>query len=113
MLLSHRARSALKGAGLRLCPGIFSILAPSRSSTIKKPDRTSLSGLWPFRDLLWFRDSPSFEIESVFAIKVRTRQLDLAGQDLARRRFQADISQGRVRVGPPIEERHYQRAANC
>jgi len=50
------------------------------------------------------------EIESVFAIKIRTGQLDLTGQDLARRRLRADISQGRLRVAPPIEERHYQRA---
>ena len=50
------------------------------------------------------------EIESVVAIKVRTGQLDLLGQDLARRRLRADISQGRIRVGPPIEERQYHRA---
>jgi predicted nucleic acid-binding protein len=50
------------------------------------------------------------EIESVIAIKVRTGELDAAGQDLSRRRFRADISQGRIRIGPPIEERHYQSA---
>jgi predicted nucleic acid-binding protein len=50
------------------------------------------------------------EIESAFSIKVRTGQLDVAGRDLARRRIRADISQGRVLVGPPIEERQFQRA---
>jgi len=44
------------------------------------------------------------EIESVFAIHVWTGQLDLPRQDLARRRLRADIAQGRIRVGPPIEE---------
>ena len=48
------------------------------------------------------------EMESVFAIKVRTGQLDQVGQDLARRRLRADISRGRIRVGPPIGERHFQ-----
>ena len=50
------------------------------------------------------------EIESVIAIKVRTGELDAIGQELFRRRFRADISQGRIRTGPPINERHYQRA---
>jgi len=50
------------------------------------------------------------EMESVFAIKVRTGQLDLLGQDLARRRLRADISRGRIRVGPSIGERHFQNA---
>ena len=49
-------------------------------------------------------------MESVFAIKVRTGQLDLFGQDLARRRLRADISRGRIRVGPSIGERHFQNA---
>jgi len=50
------------------------------------------------------------EMESVFAIKVRTGELSPPGQELARRRLRADIAQGRVSVGPPIEERHYQSA---
>lgn len=50
------------------------------------------------------------EIESVLAIKVRTKALDETGRSLARRRLQADLSQGRVSVGPPIEERHYRSA---
>ncbi|MSV27380.1 MAG: PIN domain-containing protein [Bryobacterales bacterium] len=50
------------------------------------------------------------EIESVIAIKVRIGELDAAGQHLSRRRLLADISQGRVRIGPSIDERHYQIA---
>jgi predicted nucleic acid-binding protein len=50
------------------------------------------------------------EIESVFAIKVRTGELDLAGQELARRRLRADISQRRIRVSPPIKDYHYWEA---
>ncbi len=50
------------------------------------------------------------EIESVFAIKVRTGQLDPSGQVLARRRLRADISRGPIRIGPPIGELHYQQA---
>jgi len=50
------------------------------------------------------------EMESIFAIKVRTGQLDLLGQDLARRRLRADISRCRFRIGPPIGERHFQNA---
>jgi predicted nucleic acid-binding protein len=47
------------------------------------------------------------EIESVFAIKVRTGDLSADGQDLCRRRLRSDLSQHRIRVSPPIEERHY------
>lgn len=50
------------------------------------------------------------EMESVFAIKVRTGELSPSGQELARRRLRADVAQGRILVGPPIEERHYQNA---
>ena len=50
------------------------------------------------------------EIESVFAIKVRTGELDAAGQELARRRFLADVSQRRLIVAPAITEMHYQAA---
>ena len=50
------------------------------------------------------------EIESVLAIKIRTGELDSQKQALARRRLQADISQGRVHVGPTLSERHYRTA---
>ena len=50
------------------------------------------------------------EIESVLAIKVRTGELDVEGRELARRRLRADLAQGRLRLGPPIVERHYQNA---
>ena len=41
------------------------------------------------------------EMESVFAIKVRTGELNPAGQELARRRLLADVAQRRI---------HYQSA---
>ena len=47
------------------------------------------------------------EIEAVFAIKIRTGEMDAAGHEFCRRRLRADISQRRIRVGPPIEERHF------
>lgn len=50
------------------------------------------------------------EIESVLAIKVRTGELDAAGRELGRRRLRADAAQGRISVGPPIDERHYRKA---
>jgi predicted nucleic acid-binding protein len=50
------------------------------------------------------------EMESVLAIKVRTGELDAAGRELGRRRLRADLAQGRIRVGPPIDERHYRKA---
>lgn len=50
------------------------------------------------------------EMESVLAIKVRTGELDAGGRELARRRLRADVAQGRIRVGPPIDERHYRKA---
>ena len=50
------------------------------------------------------------EMESVLAIKVRTGELDIEGRELARRRLRADLAQGRLRLGPPIVERHYQNA---
>jgi predicted nucleic acid-binding protein len=49
-------------------------------------------------------------MESVLAIKSPTGELSPFGQELARRRLRADIAQGRIVVGPPIEERHYQSA---
>ena len=50
------------------------------------------------------------EMESVFAIKVRTGELDATGREYARRRLRADVSQNRILVGPRIEDRHYQTA---
>ena len=50
------------------------------------------------------------EIESVLAIKMRMGELDAAGQELCRRRLRADISQGRIHVGPPMADRYYQSA---
>jgi len=50
------------------------------------------------------------EIESVMAIKVRIGELDVASQELFRRRFRADISQQRIVLGPQIDERHYRSA---
>jgi uncharacterized protein with PIN domain len=50
------------------------------------------------------------ELESVFAIKIRTGELNSAGREMARRRLRADVAQGRIWVGPPIHEQHYRRA---
>jgi predicted nucleic acid-binding protein len=50
------------------------------------------------------------EMESVFAIKVRTGTLDENGRSLALRRFRADIARNRLIVGPAIEPRHYRSA---
>ena len=46
------------------------------------------------------------EMESVFAIKVRSGQLDSSGMAIARRRLRADLAQRRILVAPPIEQRH-------
>ena len=51
------------------------------------------------------------EMESVFAIKVRTGALDENGRSLALRRLRADIARDRLIVGPPIEPKHYRSAA--
>lgn len=51
------------------------------------------------------------EMESVFAIKVRTGALDEKGRELALRRFRADIAQERLIVAPVIEPKHYRAAA--
>ena len=50
------------------------------------------------------------EIESVFAIKLRTREVDQTDVEIARRVFRADLSQGRLLIGPPIQTHHYQTA---
>ena len=46
------------------------------------------------------------EMESVFSIKVRSGQLDSVGMAIARRRLRADLSQRRILVAPPVEEKH-------
>ena len=51
------------------------------------------------------------EMESVFAIKVRTGALNENGRSIALRRLRADIARNRLTVGPPIEPRHYRSAA--
>ncbi len=51
------------------------------------------------------------EMESVFAIKVRTGALAESGRSLALRRLRADIARDRLFVGPPIEPKHYRSAA--
>jgi predicted nucleic acid-binding protein len=51
------------------------------------------------------------EMESVFAIKVRTGALDENGRFLALRRIRADIARNRLIVGPPIEQKHFRSAA--
>ncbi len=50
------------------------------------------------------------EMESVLAIKVRSGQLDNTGVEIARRRLRADIAQRRIRVAPPVEEKHFHGA---
>jgi predicted nucleic acid-binding protein len=51
------------------------------------------------------------EMESVFAIKVRTGALEVQGQVIALRRLRADIARERLIVGLPVEETHYRSAA--
>ncbi len=50
------------------------------------------------------------EIESVFATKFRTGELDAVGQQACQRRLRADLSQGRIQIGPQVEEHHYASA---
>ena len=50
------------------------------------------------------------EMESVLATKVRTREIDQIGLELGRRCLRADLFQGRLMLGPPLESRHYQAA---
>jgi predicted nucleic acid-binding protein len=51
------------------------------------------------------------EMESVFAIEVRTGALNENGRSLALRRLRADIARDRLIVGPPTEQKHYRSAA--
>lgn len=50
------------------------------------------------------------EMESVLATKVRSREINDVGVEIARRCLRADLVRGRLSVGPPIETRHYQAA---
>jgi uncharacterized protein with PIN domain len=51
------------------------------------------------------------EMESVFAIKVRTGALNENGRSIAPRRLRADIVRNRLTAGPAVEPRHYRSAA--
>lgn len=44
------------------------------------------------------------EFESALATKIRTRQLDLGRQELARRSLRADIAQRRISLAPPLSD---------
>jgi hypothetical protein len=46
-------------------------------------------------------------MESVFAIKIRSGQLDIPNMEIARRRLRADLAQRRILVGLPVEEKHF------
>ncbi len=50
------------------------------------------------------------EMESVFAIKTRTGEIDEPALEIARRRFRADIAQQRILVAPAVERRHFHNA---
>jgi len=50
------------------------------------------------------------EMESVLAIKIRTREIDEPAMEIARRRFRADLAQQRLVVAPPVLERHFHSA---
>jgi len=50
------------------------------------------------------------ELESVFAIKLRTREIDQPALKVARRRFRADLARERLIVAPPVHEGHFQSA---
>jgi hypothetical protein len=47
------------------------------------------------------------ELESVLAIKIRTGEIDQQAQEIARRRFRADLAQRRLLVAPPIHQNHF------
>lgn len=50
------------------------------------------------------------EMESVFTIKVRTGEIGEAQAEVAKRSFRADLSQGRLVLGPLVSESQFQRA---
>ena len=50
------------------------------------------------------------EMESVLAIKLRTGEIGVPQAEIARRSLRADLSQRRLRVGPPFEPHHFQSA---
>jgi len=49
-------------------------------------------------------------MESVFTIKVRTGEIGEAQAEVAKRSFRADLSQGRLVLGPLVSESQFQRA---
>lgn len=51
------------------------------------------------------------EMESVFAIEIRTGVLNENGRSIGLRRLRADIARNRLVVGPAIEPGHYRSAA--
>jgi len=50
------------------------------------------------------------EMESVFAIKARTGEIDEREVETARRCLRADLRQRRLMVGPPVQPRHFHAA---
>jgi len=58
----------------------------------------------------WISRLSIVEMESVFAIKVRSGQLDISNLAIARRRLRADLAQKRIFVGPPTTEKHFAEA---
>ena len=50
------------------------------------------------------------ELESVLAIKTRTRGIDEQALHIARRRFRADIARHLLLVAPPVHTRHFHSA---
>jgi hypothetical protein len=51
-------------------------------------------------------------MESVLAIKIRTREIDEPAMEIARGRFLADLAQQRLAVAPSVLERHFHSARN-
>lgn len=49
-------------------------------------------------------------MESVLAIKIRTREIDEPAMEIARRRFRADLAQQRLVVAPPVLAGHFHSA---
>lgn len=50
------------------------------------------------------------ELESVFAIKMRTGEINPQSLEVARRRFRADLAQQRILVAYSVNEGHFQSA---
>lgn len=60
--------------------------------------------------LSWISHLSIVEFESVLAIKTRTREIDPAALEVARRRFRADLAQQRLLVAAPIHQIHFHSA---